>query len=565
MLIQRLILPENGTNTELFYRGSSPRHIPAGSFTGFDTYYNCMCYTKYRDYTVVHDICARVDISGSASVELWLFDGAEELVDAAEVSDGSAELRTDISKLPEKGFLFLRIRAAGECSVLSADYHTSAVPSGISVCAAICTFRREQFVMRNTECLRRAGIGFLKKVFVIDNGGTLDSEAMSDELISVLPNRNFGGSGGFTRGLIEARRGGFTHVMLMDDDVEFYPASLEKMIVFAALLRPEHSGDWFSAAMIPLDHPDRQFEMGAEWDGYRAVVHKHDMDISQRNSLLETLDNDGVEYGGWWTLLMPVSVTDSGLPLPFFIKFDDVEYGLRKPEDTRIITMNGAAVRHEAFDKKTSFVLDHYNLRNELIVNCLYRGLTAGRALKRFWYEILKECMLYRYDCCGLVYSAVDEFLHGADFFLGCDEEELNSSLIGSAPKLSPLSSLEGWNETLRCDDTKKNKHISAACAITLGGHLIPPAFMRREISALPLSRTGTANIFLRRSVIQYQLGGDRGVMTRKSLWRFLKAIFASVGWSFRIMLGFKRAKRSYRDKFGELTSFDFWEKHLGI
>ena len=562
MKLQCLIIPGAVEFPGLYHRGGTT--LAAGGSVSFDTYYNSFCYTKYRDYTRVRGVVFSCRFSGSATVELCVFDGADRVVCSGTFTDG-AELSADISALPEKGFLYPKLTALTSLEFCGGEYSSDCAGSDVSCCIAICTYRRESFVLRNTALLREAGFSLIRRVFVIDNGNTLDADALSDGLIKVLPNRNFGGSGGFTRGLIEAEDGGFSHVILMDDDVEFHPQTLEQMTVFVSLLKEEFRGSWISAGMIPLDRPDIQFELGARWDGRSAIVHKHNVDILDRSALLDNLDNPGVEYGGWWTLLMPASVTENGLPYPFFIKFDDVEYGMRRPASTQIITMNGIAVRHEAFDRKKSFLLDYYNLRNELVVNSVYGRYGCFGAVRRFAYEIAKHLCLYRYDNIPLVLRASADFLSGAEFFLSCDEEKLNSGLIKAAPKLSPLCGLPGWDESLRCDGHELDKRISPAMVLTLGGHLIPAFLLKREPYAVPLSRTGAVDCFGRREVIQYQLGGDFGIAARRSFGKFLRYSAAAAGMAFRLMFGFGRARRSFLAGKDELCSEKFWRAHLGI
>lgn len=561
MRLQSLIIPEKPKHSKLYYRGETA--LAAGGAVSFDTYYNSFSYTKYRNYTDVKSVVFSCRFGGTARLELCVFDGAEHIICGDEFS-GAAELSADLYTLPENGFLYPKITAITDVAFESGEYRAECAPADISCCIAICTYKRESFVIRNTALLRGAEFSFIRRVFVVDNGNTLDA-SMSDGFIKILPNRNFGGSGGFTRGLIEARDGGFTHVILMDDDVEFHPQTLEQMTVFISLLTEEYRESWLSTAMIPLDDPSCQFELGAEWDGKRSVVHKHNVEILNRNVLLDNLDNPDVEYGGWWTLLMPVSVTNGGLPYPFFIKFDDVEYGMRKPFNTEIITMNGIAVRHDAFDKKKSFVLDYYNLRNELAVNAVYGKYGGFGAAKRFMYEAAKHLSLYRYDNIPLVFRAANDFLSGAKFFLACDEEKLNGELIRSAPKLSPLEEIDGWNESLRCDDHVLDKRLSPAMVLTLGGHLIPAFMLKYEISAVPLSRTGAVDCFGKSAVIQYQLGGGAGILTKRNFGKFLRYSFASLGMALKLIFGFGKAQKSLLGGKDELCSEKFWRKHLGI
>lgn len=569
MRLQSIFVPDNDRGyPELFCRGGRKNdcriELSKGEALSFDTYFNSFSYTKYRDYTNIRSISFLCRFIGSAHISLCVYDGAEHIICETD-ANGGVLLSAELSDLPLTGFLYPRITALTDCAVESGEYSADCVSEKISCCIAICTFKREQYVLKNIEQLKRFKFSLIDRVFVIDNGKTLDCNELSDDFISVLPNKNYGGSGGFTRGMIEAYDGGYSHVILMDDDVEFYPETLEHMTVFVSLLREEYRQSWFSAGMLPLDRPWQQYELGAEWNGNEAVVHKHNYDIRRCDALLDNLINPDVQYGGWWTMLMPVSSMKKGLPFPFFIKFDDAEYGMRKSDNVEILTMNGIAVSHEAFDRKKSFVLDYYNLRNELVVNAVYYKHGAFGAVKRFLYEIAKQLILYRYDNIPLVIRAINDFMGGVDFFLSCDEERLNTDLISSAPMLVPLENIPHWDDTMRCDEHELDKRITPAMALTLGGHLIPPFFLKKEISGFPLSRTGAKDCFRRKALIQYQLGGNNGILTRRSFKKFLKYGFAAVGVSVTLLFNYKRIQHDFLSRKSEITSFGFWKAHLGL
>ncbi len=557
MLLQKIIFPNKSTDCdELYVRNGA-------SQLSFDTYFNSFSYTKYRDYTNVYKVTFIADFKGCAVVQLCVFNGEEKVVFQCE-AENHAKLTIQFSQLPEKGFLYPKFIAKGDFQLLNGGYYSDCETREVNCCIAICTFKREQFVLRNIELLKNSQFSFINRVFVIDNGQTLDV-GLSDDFINILPNKNYGGSGGFTRGLIEAHDGGFSHVILMDDDVEFHSETLEQMTVFLSILNDRYSESWFSAGMFPLDKQWEQFELGAEWNGKCAVVHKHRLDIRQRENLLSNLDNPDVGYGGWWTLCMPVSVVKNGLPYPFFIKFDDVEYGMRKSSEVEIITMNGISVRHEAFDKKTSFVLDYYNLRNELAVNAVYGKYGAGGAVKRFWYEVCKQLVLYRYDNIPLVIRAVKDFLQGAEFFINRDDDALNSELIKTVPKLTELEKNPEWSESMRCDEHVKCNDISAAMLLTLGGHLIPSFALKKDISAFPLSRISAADTFMRKKVIQYQMGGNAGIVTKRNFSKFVKYSFKAIAMLPTILFGYEKARKSFIDKKFQITSIDFWKSRLDI
>lgn len=61
--------------------------------------------------------------------------------------------------------------------------------------------------------------------------------------------------------------------------------------------------------------------------------------------------------------------------MPFFIKGDDVEYGMRAAEE--LILMSGIAVWHQDFAGKYTGILEYYIKRNLAIVSSLW--CDAGR------------------------------------------------------------------------------------------------------------------------------------------------------------------------------------------
>ena len=130
----------------------------------------------------------------------------------------------------------------------------------------ICTYKREQYVLRNMNTLSRwmkANEAFKTDnaqntgstpeasghihVFIIDNGKSLgDCKEFTDLIastnnIEVIPNDNSGGAGGFSRGMIEAmnRREelSLTHLLMMDDDAVFDPDLFTRLYGFLSFLK----------------------------------------------------------------------------------------------------------------------------------------------------------------------------------------------------------------------------------------------------------------------------------------------------------------------------------------
>lgn len=564
MQLQNILIPDNDRGChELFFRGGRLSNgcieLKAGETLTLDTYFNSFSYTKYREYTTVDDVEFKVEHSGRLSIRMMVFNGGEG------VCVGDDELqRIRLSELPEKGFLYAEITALEDSVINSGGFYSAAQPREISVCVAICTFKREQYVLKNIELLRSYPFSFIRHIFVSDNGNTLDHAALSDEKVSVLPNKNYGGSGGFTRGMIEACDADHSHVILMDDDVEFYPEALERMTVFISLLKEEYRGSRFSAAMLFLsdETPYIQWEMGSKWAGHGITICKHRVDVRDQAVLLDNLDNDDVDYGAWWCLcLSTASIKEHGLSLPLFIKMDDVEHGLRAA-DGPVITMNGAAVFHESFDKKMNMALDYYITRNKLVTAAMHNSGT-GSAVKAFVYAIGKHLLLYRYDNIPLILKAARDFLEGVDFFLKCDEEKLNNEIRQRSPKLVKLSNIPQWSEQLTVDAPDSMRRGGMLKSFL--ANLLPSFLLKKDITAVALPYASPEDFTGRKAVIQYQLDKETGILTKRNFGKFVKYGVLGAVMTIRLTLGFGRAKKHWRKRSEEITSFSFWRDHLGI
>ena len=154
--------------------------------------------------------------------------------------------------------------------------------------------------------------------------------------MKVSPNKNAGGVGGFTRGIIEAmslaKQRDISHVLLMDDDAMIEPASLEVTYSFLSVLKEEYQDYTLAGSIIQLNKPYLQYEEGAQWNQGAIEALKHKVDLREVKVLLLNEDeSEKVEYAGWWYCCIPLSViSKENLPLPLFIHRDDVEYGLRR-------------------------------------------------------------------------------------------------------------------------------------------------------------------------------------------------------------------------------------------
>jgi hypothetical protein len=100
-----------------------------------------------------------------------------------------------------------------------------------------------------------------------------------------------------------------------------------------------------------------------------------------------------------------------GLPLPFFINFDDVEYGLRlRQAGVRLATLPGIAVWHQTGEGKETRWRSYYYQRNTLILAARHGLGSPAQLALRFRQRWLRKRDVVRPM---LAIQAVEDFLAG--------------------------------------------------------------------------------------------------------------------------------------------------------
>lgn len=433
-----------------------------GACVSFDTYFNAFSFSTFRKYTSLTSVQTVLKAEGSFSFRLYslcLLDSdrlersllQEKKVDC--LPDSPVSLTRSFSSLPEEGLLYLEVQALSDGAVFYGGCFAAGQADGqnrVKIAAAVCTYNREPFVYRNMRNVidgiyanEKSTIRDDIDFFVVDNGLSIDRTKIENEHTQVFPNKNWGGSGGFTRGMIEACRepGKYTHVLLMDDDILFETEVLERTAAFLKVLKPEYAEFILGAGMLEQDRPWVQYEAGGIWKGRQASLLRADLDLRSPVQILRNEMEPKAQYCGWWYQCIPLAtVKRFGLPFPFFIKSDDVEYCVRT--GSRLIFLGGIGVWHKTFAGKMTPFLQYYLKRNDLILNALHYpqyGLWHG--LFRLLLALGKQTLVYRCSGVEYLFAAYRDFLRGADFFLQTDAEELNRHLaeMGSAKRPVPF------------------------------------------------------------------------------------------------------------------------------
>ncbi len=131
----------------------------------------------------------------------------------------------------------------------------------------------------------------------------------------------------------------------------------------------------------------------------------------------ESIPADAHRYAAWWYCCIPMSVIRRvGLPLPVFVRYDDVEYGIRS--HPKFMTMNGICVWHAKFEIRYNAGVERYqSTRNGMIAQ-----MTTGLApdfhtfLKGLHRQIDLEMRKFNYTDAELALDGFEDFLKGPKF-----------------------------------------------------------------------------------------------------------------------------------------------------
>ena len=396
-------LPMDMARKKLYIKGDSidiqPDYIclQKGQIVDFSTYFNLFSTKKWKTYTSIQAIKLQLHINGKYKVTIYSVSSNDKTILFTDTCQNDLEKIISLSDCSGNFLVFTIQALEDDVKVWNGAYwgdfeDTQNVDIGI----IICTFKREEYVKRNLTILQH----LMQEnphfhVMIIDNGRTLPE--IRNEQLQVIHNRNYGGSGGFTRGLMEqVNQDTNNYVLMMDDDILIETSSLERVYALCRHIQSRYAQQMIAGSMMSMDEPTIQYENTAYWGKIRLHALGKNFDLTKTDYLLQndTIPNVKNQYAAWWFCCIPIGVVKkNGYPLPAFIKSDDMEYGIRNRQD--IITMNGIGVWHETFNKKENAVVNYFNDRNMLILNHYVlsgnRWNFLGTALGRLGKHILRR------------------------------------------------------------------------------------------------------------------------------------------------------------------------------
>ncbi|MBR3245841.1 MAG: glycosyltransferase [Parasporobacterium sp.] len=586
-LLQRILFPDSECvgERELFYKtekagavcGEKVLEIAPYSRLDFNTYFNAFSCAKWSRYTNVRTVSLRLELSGDAEVSLVhnfvLSDKLNsKILKTVQVSGEEKQwIELDFGELMTIGNYSFSVTSKGQpVRIFDGAYVTyDQLPEkDVKLALIFTTYHREAYIRKNLELLEGRFSGEIH-IYIVDNASSLQIE--SNENHTVIQNKNVGGAGGFARGMLKVMDDaacGFTHILIMDDDVLIYPAVIERLLLLLPCVKEEYEKAFVGGSMLRMDIPYIQSESGGIWNRESAVPFGFLTDLRDSFACIKNEFDHPSDYNAWWFCVVPISyLKEDNLPLPLFVFNDDVDYGLRNQKD--LILMNGLCIWHEPFDSKFNAMRMYYQTRNVAIVNSVHNmALSEKEFLNMISEKVLTELELYRYSNAECIIKGAQDFLKGPEWLAGLDAESYNSEILRFNRKLEKLEKLEldrpfdySWYQFCTSipymNKAKRGwKYFrERGTYLGKGRFLILPLYNTRLVKAY----RNTAGI------LYYDELSHQGFVARPDEAEKKRLEGMLRGLQKQIKGRYSQAVSEYSNAYAYLTSRKQWETYLGI
>lgn len=581
--------------------------LKAGVTYDFTTFFNALSVAKYREYTVAKGFFVEISLAGGECVfeqtRAHKFSKVPEVV-ARSKKKLSASATHMIKLKEEKGDVLLgfTLTPTKDVRLLKATYFADVVAADIKdvhLALSVTTFKKESYITANIERIRASVIADAEfkdnfTMHVVDNGRTLDAQALSHDGVIVHPNPNVGGSGGFARGMMEvlAQKPKATHIILMDDDVVINPESIKRTYYLLRILNKRYKDAFLSGAMMHIDQPNYFFEDAGyvHKEGYFCAS-KPQMHMDKFHNIVraetvpipmpyKTKEDTYENYAAWWYCVIPCAVIKKhGLPLPFFVRSDDVEYSRRV--NPKIMTLNGIVVWHEAFDARYAPAQERYQMpRNILVMRAASTGKVTGDFFGHIHRQFFLELRKFNYTDAALILEGVEDYLKGPKYFMekGVTERRFMDALKHSE-KLVPLEKLRAACNKLgvNIDDIAESYLEYEPELSTKDRMLLKLSDNGYKFAIHPLDHNGVEvidsfgfrypryRIFGADTLIVVDPKNNLGAIRKRDKAQY-KALFKRYKRAMKqVKREDARLKEAYRRAFEKMITHDFWKSYLDL
>ena len=597
-VVNRISFPPSGEVANLylqFEQGASLNEsataaidLTQGGIVSTNSYFNSIYENFYTKYTSLDSLSYQLKLEGDFQISVYreLYEQkGKELIASEKLENCQATDFVQV-KLPNlnQGRVYFELECLSDRGIFKEGLIVTEQNSSKEISLAIisCTYKKEEYIKKTVNTIVQDKLLQTKswKIFVVDNGETLSSEDFPYSRVQLIPNRNVGGSGGFTRGLVEALESdGYTHFLFMDDDIELDSESIYRLFGLYEYAKEEFA---VAGSMLDLSKKHILYEAGALYSTnpntlenqlFTMAPLKHNLDLQDNNVLNRLLVDENVDYGAFWFFAFSRKVVEKiGLPLPFFIKVDDIEFSLRikKAFGGKIVAFPSIAVWHEPFYLKFPIWDHYYWVRNHLITNSIYKQLEYVKIMALCTQHLIYNLLVFDDKAAEMLVKGFEDYIKGPDLIRCQAPDALHSSILklnrsfkqSIHPNYSPPKDLVFQQK-------KASVFRKALGLITLNGHLLPPFLISNESVSIVQDSdyAGLSQPLAKKKVFIYREteGGHCLIENEIDNWAGIKIFTRWVKVLVKSSVKWSSLVQEWEAAYGEFTSTKFWHQYLKL
>lgn len=552
---------------DIFFRSNKDVMIENGniifdkfSHISFNTYYNIFPAKKIHKYTNIKTLFVHAEIDGEAKIEVF---GIKKQLGYYYEKNICNEKFSNFVNINIKNWenfdvIYCRISSYDKIVILKEiNFYTQDMPDqNISLGCCFCTYNRENYITRNVEKIydgiKKTGINC--KIFISNNGSEISIK--NNDLIRIEKNKNFGGAGGFTRSALMAEDEKCSHIIFMDDDIEINFESILRTYNFYSYVRDKYKSFFLSGSMLSLDEKWLQYERNTLINNKGMHHQGHSQDLRNYNEMIDNATCEPIDgIAGWWFCAFSTQhFHDYGLPLPIFIRGDDIEFSRRC--NAKIISLPGICVWHEPFHKKYSEIMEeYYLLRNMLIFTFSTPQNLTQFGMNFFVKKILRNIATWNYIGLAMNKMAISDFLMAS---YKCNPVDIQKKLAFFGRELKSNShKIDGF---LYSDNKFAHKRLRQKIFLLLFGLLRPSK--HSGISSRGFNRK-ISDFIMRKEVIVYDYEKQEGESVSIDKLKLINYAVFFIKSYIKIKVNSQKYRKNLIIFRSETSTKNYWEKLL--
>jgi galactofuranosylgalactofuranosylrhamnosyl-N-acetylglucosaminyl-diphospho-decaprenol beta-1,5/1,6-galactofuranosyltransferase len=599
-IVSRIKLPLSADVSSLYFQcneGASIKYheidkeigLRQGGMISSNSYFNSFYEKFYTKYTNLESIYYLLKVEGDFQVSVYreIYQGNnrelihQENFEQCQPSEPVKVLLPNLLPTETAGRIYFELTCLSEQGLFKQGLIATEQPKNREVSLGIitCTFKKEAYIKPTVKTILQDDLLQSKefKIFVVDNGRTLTADDFPEQ-IQLISNKNVGGSGGFTRGLIEGLLNTYSHFLLMDDDIELESESIYRLFSLYEYAKFDFA---VSGSMLDLYKKHVLYEAGAlygisdsnmESAPFSTAPLKHNLELQNTNALNFLLVEDDIDYGGFWFFSISKELIEKiGLPMPFFIKVDDMEFGLRIKErfGNKIVAFPSIAVWHEPFYAKYPIWDIYYMERNHLITEAIHGSLTYKQAIKHTTESLILYLSVFDYNSAKMLIKAFEDYIKGPNLIKNNQPEVLHSNILKLSKSYESQKIQQNYSPPYQFEQKSRAGSLKKLVSLlTFNGHLLPN-FLTSDDEVFIWHGSGNpgqrSQAFAKKRVLLFK--EESGYLFQNEIDKLagIKILTQWVKVAVEIRFKWSYLNAEWKKASKELSSINFWQQYLGL